>query len=771
MHHINNKDKKITYGIIAFILLITLINTLAYTRFNYPFGGDQALPNFNFKLIQYSFYIWNPSNFSGFYNPSLTTPLGLLLGVFFSLIQSIGGILFASLFYLWFYYSIGAVGMFLLIKDLALKDRDIPTNLAYVGGMVGAMLFSLHFDYHLMAYGIPAYFIPIFLLFFERLLYSDRISYEYLALSIVMFSLVLAIGPAYMIQDIIFFLVFTVPMAILIEGKQIRNLIYTGIIFLAAMLMLVPTIFSSYYLKYAVPSAYGSIVSTISILSLKNEILLPLLSFGPSWQLVIGFMPLQYRTALMGILLGILIVSFSTIFFLKRNNKVLAFIIPNFLEIIAFVVLGVGFNKPFGTALKALAGYVPEIVVFRYSFFATHFVFLFAFSFLFGYGFIKLLSAQKKAIYFDIILVVLLFVLASYLYLVDYLPIASGSYSIGGIPPRTVSNSVNLPSHVLLISNYINSQVGKYNVGLLPMPGFWELSNYYDGIDVYTSLVTHPVFTGGTSAQNEFFAVGSQQIYSALGYIMDNSDLNQSHINISRAFGVLGIKYIVVQGNTINEVFGPYSEGRFNLSRLYENLNISKGLILLKRYGNSSIFENIDYLPLVYASNIYNVGNVPISQIISSMWSNQLTNEETSIYSTQSFGLYTSNGTINASPINIFLKPKVAFVEDNPTQITVHVSNAATPYYLVFRETYDPHWAAFYPNGTEINPRDHIAVNGFANAWYMNKTGNYTVTLYYTLQTDAWIAWGVSFAALFVTIGIGIYGWKEMKKEKMRSRR
>ena len=47
----------------------------------------------------------------------------------------------------------------------------------------------------------------------------------------------------------------------------------------------------------------------------------------------------------------------------------------------------------------------------------------------------------------------------------------------------------------------------------------------------------------------------------------------------------------------------------------------------------------------------------------------------------------------------------------------------------------------------------------------MNETGNYTITLYYTLQTDVWIAWGVSFAALFVTIGIGVYGWKVVRKE------
>ncbi len=131
------------------------------------------------------------------------------------------------------------------------------------------------------------------------------------------------------------------------------------------------------------------------------------------------------------------------------------------------------------------------------------------------------------------------------------------------------------------------------------------------------------------------------------------------------------------------------------------------------------------------------------------------------------------NVTFNFTPplIDNFSKPNITFVENTPTKVTVHVSNATTPYYLVFRETYDPQWAAFYSNGTEVDPRDHIAVNGFANAWYMNKTGNYTITLYYTLQTDAWIAWGVSFAALFVTIGIGVYGWKETTKEKMRSRR
>ena len=173
----------------------------------------------------------------------------------------------------------------------------------------------------------------------------------------------------------------------------------------------------------------------------------------------------------------------------------------------------------------------------------------------------------------------------------------------------------------------------------------------------------------------------------------------------------------------------------------------------------------------MYATNIYNFENISETKLVQIITNESFDIKDKSVYVSKISGFYNDSHTINATPIANFSKPNISFVENTPTKVTVHVSNAITPYYLVFRETYDPHWAAFYSNGTEVNPRNHIAVNGFANAWYMNKTGNYTITLYYTLQTDAWIAWGVSFAALFVTIGIGVYGWKEAKKEKIRSRR
>ena len=88
------------------------------------------------------------------------------------------------------------------------------------------------------------------------------------------------------------------------------------------------------------------------------------------------------------------------------------------------------------------------------------------------------------------------------------------------------------------------------------------------------------------------------------------------------------------------------------------------------------------------------------------------------------------------------------------------MTNATTPFYLVFRETYGNDWKS-YINNKPIPNIDHITVNGFANAWYINKTGNYTITLYYTIQTYADITWVISFIALFITIAIGYLGYRD----------
>ena len=356
---------------------------------------------------------------------------------------------------------------------------------------------------------------------------------------------------------------------------------------------------------------------------------------------------------------------------------------------------------------------------------------------------------KNKFLSFCIYILLFLF-LITYLYSFDYSQIAGTTKAI-------------IPEHVFNISNYINSQKGIFSIATLPMAASYQSTNWYIGTNIYSALIDKPTYTGSYTYYNEIFFPPSTSLYrNSVGSKVDLK--NTSNISISNGFGVFGIHYIIVQSNALNKstckncYISPFS---FNA--IYSNLNISN-ISFVKRFSNSSIYKNNNYVSLVYGSDLLNLRNATSAEIMDIIENYSFNIKNNSVFTTSIDNFYNDSNTINATPIANFSKPNISFVEDTPTKVTVHVFNATTPYYLVFRETYDPHWAAFYSNGTEVNPRDHIAVNGFANAWYMNKTGNYTITLYYTLQTDVWIAWGVSFAALFVTIGIGVYGWKESRR-------
>jgi len=69
----------------------------------------------------------------------------------------------------------------------------------------------------------------------------------------------------------------------------------------------------------------------------------------------------------------------------------------------------------------------------------------------------------------------------------------------------------------------------------------------------------------------------------------------------------------------------------------------------------------------------------------------------------------------------------ITYEKINPTKYTVHV-NASSPFYLVFSESYHNDWVA-YIDGQPIPDEYHFTANGFANGWYINKTGTFTITL------------------------------------------
>jgi hypothetical protein len=78
--------------------------------------------------------------------------------------------------------------------------------------------------------------------------------------------------------------------------------------------------------------------------------------------------------------------------------------------------------------------------------------------------------------------------------------------------------------------------------------------------------------------------------------------------------------------------------------------------------------------------------------------------------------------------------PQVTFQKSNPTKYVANIKSVTKPFFLVFVETYDDGWKAFINGKEQIPDEYHFVANGFANVWYVDQIGNFTVDLEYTPQ-------------------------------------
>jgi len=80
-------------------------------------------------------------------------------------------------------------------------------------------------------------------------------------------------------------------------------------------------------------------------------------------------------------------------------------------------------------------------------------------------------------------------------------------------------------------------------------------------------------------------------------------------------------------------------------------------------------------------------------------------------------------------------KPCLSFRQIDPTHYEVNIVNATQPFFLFFGETYHPLWAVSTQDTGVIQENRHFIMNGYGNAWYINKTGTYKLNIKFSLQT------------------------------------
>ena len=757
--------------IILIIFLFSFLGVAFYTGFKYTFYADQALPNPSIESFYSGFFVWQQNFYSGYFDSINVIPNIIIYAIVYPFYKIFGLRIYFFLLDL-IPVLVGSFGSFFLIFEL-LKGYDKRSAIAV--GLLSSFIMS--FTWTVFVPQITEIsFVPFLLLFiYKELDYinkSKAIRKDYLALSIILLSFEIvyagttSIIPLFLIISliIVFMIILSKNLAI-----RVRYLLFGFVLLVLGFLIDFTSLLTTELISNIYKLDYLHQVNVNVNYNLARNFVLFLSGGTNNNHLASLFQVFLFIFAFYG---------FYKISKTKDYFKTAkAYVVSIFGSLILIIFLYILSNKngSFSPLYKFFETGIPNQFNYIYLFgiLSNAFIILYL-SILVPIAIAFVFNPNKKVLYsFAFIIAVAYFILYA------YAPISTG-YVAYLKNNMTIPNGVsNIPNHVFEVSNYINSKMSnKYSALTLPQTYYWSLEKWYNGSDVYGSLINVPVYTGyfGFTPYGEYFFPYSMNLAYLETMKLDNSSILNSRP--SNIYGILGIKYIIVQGDAVNTSnFASQPAGKFSFSKIYNNLNSSKGFEFVIKYNKTSIYLNKNVVPFVYSSNIVDLKNLSDTELDNFIGNSSFNISKDLVFMHRILGFGVSGGpyfgknvTFNFTPplIDNFSKPKISFVENTPTKVTVRISNATTPYYLVFRETYDPHWAAFYSNGAEVNPHDHIAVNGFANAWYMNKTGNYTVTLYYTLQKDAWIAWGVSFAALFVTVGIGVYGWKELAKAKMR---
>lgn len=137
--------------------------------------------------------------------------------------------------------------------------------------------------------------------------------------------------------------------------------------------------------------------------------------------------------------------------------------------------------------------------------------------------------------------------------------------------------------------------------------------------------------------------------------------------------------------------------------------------------------------------------------------------EETFVAENISIPLY----SVKDLPVNNNRLPKISTEKIDPTHYIIKVRDASSPYILSFSERFSPLWKLSL-NSKNISSQ-HFIINGYANGWIIDKTGNYTLSLEFISQKYFIIGLYitiVTFTLLIIYIVIKI--WIKKIKQKIK---
>lgn len=428
------------------------------------------------------------------------------------------------------------------------------------------------------------------------------------------------------------------------------------------------------------------------------------------------------------------------------------------LWIFSLVALG-GAHPPFGKIYLRLWEIFPFMAAYRNYYDKFGLLLPFTSSVLAGLGATLVLSSLSKSIKKKNKLLSRTFVVSSTALLIVALCIWSYPFWTGDIIPHP--NSVRagayfqVPAYYSEADQWLQQQGQNFRMMVLPLPklyyGAFNWANGFWGSDPSTWLFSTPSIVRITSSQSYALPVRIAELINS-----------GKPTNVACLLGLLNAKYVMLHGDT-SWNYVRYSawwvtQPDISEAQTREFLSKQPDLQFASTIGQLHFYENTKLLPHTYAAQQFIFLDGEIEALVDH-YTMCDTNFPPAIFlSKLDSGLTPTRQELEKIARNNETPPTITDTKLSANYYTIHVENARSPFILVFGESYDPDWSAKISN--QIVP-SHFLINGYANAWYIDQTGSFDISISFKKQRLVELGFILSILGIFSTITVLIIGLRQ----------
>ena len=748
------------------LLILGLIPLITWFKPGYLIAGLDYFPPLDpFNAIKECQFIWNPKmgGTSSFTDPVKVFPF-YTFWAFFKLF-GLDPLITQKLWFIFIFLSSG-LSMYYLTSVLMQKGKS-GTGRIFAALFYMISPYIINDDYYFQEASILGYvFTPLLLGIFIRGLNKKEGSNKYVILFSIATLLLLtsAANPA---VYAIFWLVISAYFIyhICLEGKRkFYNLFFlTKIISLCILLNLWWIIsFSLPLISNVEGFPTGINIDWVLQKSSESSFLNVFRLLG-KWAWDLGFRgspyfpyASSYSTPVMLIVTYLIpILAFSALLFKPKDKRVLFFTILS----VVSIFLAKGLHPPLEFINEFLYLHLPGFIIFREPVTKFNLITTLSYAVLIGITTNEVynhLRRNKKMIGLVASKIFIIFILLTIL--TSGWPLLTGDVVIHD---RGILHDyhVKIPPYWFEGAEWINSQEGDFKVILSPQNPLVSI-NYewgYIGVDITRRMIYKPLLTVFPGGQPLIPERPTQLLYSTYQTIHSNSTTN-----LYKLLGLFNVRYIL-QRNDLD--WAGYNMTKANVDspeHIKSVLSSQKGIHLEKTIGKLDFYKIEDeyFVPHIYvASSVFLLKGASIDSPVK--FTKSISPEDEFINTILSEN-YTPRNSILVDPADVppnfsEMIPEnnghalITFQRINPTKYKVKIENATQPFFLVFSESYHKDWTV-YIDGQQVPSEYHFMANGYANAWYINKTGTYTVTLEFWPQKLFYICSTISITTLTISI-------------------